>query len=328
MSAETAKRTRHIQEAQPASSETRNAVGNSEDVARLYTELVNSFSSNDTEAVRLIYRALLRLGRSRTEILAEVARVAAAQEATQTGSGSLGQAIAPTEVESGAPAAGIHAQSRPSVLPAFAGSRPAYNSDNSREARSLQRKERKEPGLTRLNVRTLLSAPATWFTPLAVAAGTAMLINLIIGAGATSTVPEHEATAPSAQTAAAPFEPTAIPPIKTPALAPAEPARIPENNDIVRHLSADEVATLRARGDALLSMGDITSSRLFYERAFVGGDAQAAIRLGATYDPVFLSQARVQGARSDMTIALEWYRRARDLGAVEAESLLKSFDDH
>jgi hypothetical protein len=29
-----------------------------------------------------------------------------------------------------------------------------------------------------------------------------------------------------------------------------------------------------------------------------------------------------------MTIALEWYRRARDLGAVEAESLLKSFDDH
>jgi len=97
MSAETAKRTRHIQEAQPASSETRNAVGNSEDVARLYTELVNSFSSNDTEAVRLIYRALLRLGRSRTEILAEVAWVAAAQEATQTGSGSLGQAIAPTE---------------------------------------------------------------------------------------------------------------------------------------------------------------------------------------------------------------------------------------
>ena len=88
------------------------------------------------------------------------------------------------------------------------------------------------------------------------------------------------------------------------------------------------MATLRARGDALLSMGDVTSSRLFYERAVLAGDAQAAIRLGATYDPVFLSRARVQGARSDMTIALEWYRRARDLGAVEAETLLKSFDEN
>ena len=95
-------------------------------------------------------------------------------------------------------------------------------------------------------------------------------------------------------------------------------------NDVVRHLSAGEVATLRARGDTLLSMGDVTSSRLFYERAFIAGDAQAAIRLGATYDPVFLSRARVQGMRGDMAIALEWYRRARDLGAVEAESLLRS----
>ena len=84
------------------------------------------------------------------------------------------------------------------------------------------------------------------------------------------------------------------------------------------------MATLRARGDTLLSMGDVTSSRLFYERAFIAGDAQAAIRLGATYDPVFLSRARVQGMRGDMAIALEWYRRARDLGAVEAESLLRS----
>jgi len=304
--------------------ETSDPFGNSEEVARLYTELVNSFGSNDSEAVRLIYRALLRLGRPRAEILAEVARVAAAQEATQTRSGSLGQAIAPTELESVAPTTAVHAQSRPRLLPASAGFRPALNSANLREARSLQRKERKESRPMRLNVRTLLNAPAAWFTPLAVAAGTAILINLLISAGATSSVPKQEATAPSTEASATPFEPTAIPSIETPASAPAEPARILDYNDVVRHLSAGEVATLRARGDTLLSMGDVTSSRLFYERAFIAGDAQAAIRLGATYDPVFLSRARVQGARSDMTIALEWYRRARDLGAVEAESLLRS----
>src|SRR5947208_16926403 len=127
MSTATPKRTRHIQGAQPASAETSNPVGNSEEAAQLYTELVSSFDSNDSEAVRLIYRALLRLGRPRTEILAEVARVAAAQEPKQTGSGSLGQAIAPTELESVAPTTAVHAHSRPRLLPASAGLRPALN---------------------------------------------------------------------------------------------------------------------------------------------------------------------------------------------------------
>src|SRR5947207_11994755 len=322
-------RRRYIQVARETTSvggalqETSDPFGNSEEVARLYTELVNSFGSNDSEAVRLIYRALLRLGRPRAEILAEVARVAAAQEATQTRSGSLGQAIAPTELESVAPTTAVHAQSRPRLLPASAGFRPALNSANLREARSLQRKERKESRPTRLNVRSLLRAPAACFTPLGAAAGTAILINLLISAGATSSVPKQEATAPSTEASATPFEPTAIPSIETPASAPAAPA-ILDYNDVVRHLSAGEVATLRARGDTLLSMGDVTSRRLFYERTFIAGVAQAAIRLGATYDPVFLSRARVQGMRGDMAIALEWYRRARDLGAVEAESLLRS----
>ena len=124
------KRKHHIQAAQPATSEASNPVQNSEEVARLYAELVNSFGSNDSEAVRLIYRALLRLGRPRAEILAEVARVAAAQEAKQTRSGSLRQAIAPTELESVAPTTAVHAQSRPRLLPASAGLRPALNSAN------------------------------------------------------------------------------------------------------------------------------------------------------------------------------------------------------
>ena len=61
-------RRRYIQVARETTSvggalqETSDPFGNSEEVARLYTELVNSFGSNDSEAIRLIYRALLRLG--------------------------------------------------------------------------------------------------------------------------------------------------------------------------------------------------------------------------------------------------------------------------
>ena len=39
-----------------------------------------------------------------------------------------------------------------------------------------------------------------------------------------------------------------------------------------------------------------------------------------------LDQARLRGARGDLSTALSWYRRARDLGVAEAEILLKSLE--
>jgi hypothetical protein len=83
-----------------------------------------------------------------------------------------------------------------------------------------------------------------------------------------------------------------------------------------------ETAPLVERGDRLFGVGDIASARLFYERAADAGDGQAALRLGETYDPAFLERAqlRVQG---DRALAVFWYRRARELGASEAEILLK-----
>jgi hypothetical protein len=53
--------------------------------------------------------------------------------------------------------------------------------------------------------------------------------------------------------------------------------------------SATETAALVARGDAFRSTGDMVSARLFYERAAGGGDGGTALRLGATFDPGFLS---------------------------------------
>jgi TPR repeat protein len=91
-------------------------------------------------------------------------------------------------------------------------------------------------------------------------------------------------------------------------------------------LSAEEAAALLARGDTLLSIGDVTSARLFYERAADGGAGLAAIRLGETYDPVFLDRVHLRGVRADPGAALSWYRRARDLGASEAEVLLRAVE--
>jgi hypothetical protein len=84
-----------------------------------------------------------------------------------------------------------------------------------------------------------------------------------------------------------------------------------------------ETAPLLSRGDSLFGMGDVASARLFYERAADIGNGEAALRLGKTYDPYFLEQVHARGVRSDLAVATRWYQRARDLGAREAESLMK-----
>jgi TPR repeat protein len=73
----------------------------------------------------------------------------------------------------------------------------------------------------------------------------------------------------------------------------------------------------------LFSAGDLAAARLFYERAADAGEAQAAIRLGETFDPIFLDHSHLHGVRGNVEAAVFWYRRAEDLGAAEAEVLLK-----
>jgi hypothetical protein len=91
-------------------------------------------------------------------------------------------------------------------------------------------------------------------------------------------------------------------------------------------LSTAEVTALIARGDQLLGTGDVVSARLFYERAADVGNGEAALKLGKTFDPTFLSFGRLSGVRGDPGAAIPWYRRARDLGQAEAEIHLKRLD--
>jgi hypothetical protein len=92
------------------------------------------------------------------------------------------------------------------------------------------------------------------------------------------------------------------------------------------HLPASEIQGLMSRGDALLGTGDVTSARLFYQRGAEGGDGNAALRLGETFDPVFLELAHFGSVSSDVKQAAYWYRRARDLGNNDADLLLKKLE--
>ena len=86
-------------------------------------------------------------------------------------------------------------------------------------------------------------------------------------------------------------------------------------------LSPAEVAALVTRGDGFLSVGDIASARLFYERAADTGNGSAVLRLGATFDPGFLSRAAIRGTLGDPVQAAFWYRRASELGDAATEPL-------
>ena len=100
----------------------------------------------------------------------------------------------------------------------------------------------------------------------------------------------------------------------------------PPKPSVEQGFSAPEIAALLERGNALFRAGDVVSARLFYERAADAGEAQGAVRLAETFDPVFLNRPVLRGARGDFDAALSWYRRARELGATEVADRLKALE--
>jgi hypothetical protein len=97
-------------------------------------------------------------------------------------------------------------------------------------------------------------------------------------------------------------------------------------NQPVPPFSGVEIAGLLARGDWLFATGDVASARLLFERAADAGEAQAALRLGETFDPVYLDDSRLRGLHGDPDAAVFWYRHARDLGATGVASRLKKLE--
>ena len=87
----------------------------------------------------------------------------------------------------------------------------------------------------------------------------------------------------------------------------------------VIQLDPEAIATL----ERFLKDGDILSARLLLKRAASAGNAQAALKLGMTFDPVFLAERGVIGFGPDVDQARGWYERAAELGSTEASRLLE-----
>jgi TPR repeat protein len=98
----------------------------------------------------------------------------------------------------------------------------------------------------------------------------------------------------------------------------------PKANDVsqlvapVGKLNSQRSAQLVKRGVELLRIGDFAAARLVLRPAAEGGDLEAALLLGATFDPAAVSDLGALGLVPDPNMARAWYQRAMDAGSVEA----------
>ena len=58
-----------------------------------------------------------------------------------------------------------------------------------------------------------------------------------------------------------------------------------------------------------------------------GKDAEAALALGTTYDPLIFLQLKIYGSKPDAAMARSWYEKAAELGSLAAPRRLKTLAD-
>jgi hypothetical protein len=85
----------------------------------------------------------------------------------------------------------------------------------------------------------------------------------------------------------------------------------------------EPVELLIGRSEKLLAAGEVEAARILLHPAAEAHDARAALALGATYDPVMLAILQARDADADVSLALDWYKKAREFGSVEAQKRLK-----
>ncbi len=88
-----------------------------------------------------------------------------------------------------------------------------------------------------------------------------------------------------------------------------------------RELRPNEVAILVRQAQELLATGDVKAARALLLRATEAQDPRAALALAKTYDPLVTRQAGAADG-PDALQARNWYQKAREWGAPEAQRLL------
>jgi hypothetical protein len=90
-----------------------------------------------------------------------------------------------------------------------------------------------------------------------------------------------------------------------------------------RRLDGEEIILLLKRGKDLIASGDLAAARLVLQRAADANHAEAALALGATYDPLVLRELKVYGFTPDAVMARVWYEKAIELGSPAAPRRLE-----
>ena len=78
-----------------------------------------------------------------------------------------------------------------------------------------------------------------------------------------------------------------------------------------------EVEDLIREGNKRMREGDIVEARQFYQRAVAFGDAEAALAMGRSFDPIYFARIEKKNADPDAAKAFDWYKRAMDAGASQ-----------
>jgi len=95
-----------------------------------------------------------------------------------------------------------------------------------------------------------------------------------------------------------------------------------------RVLDPEEIKLFMKQGEQFIAAGDVVTARIVFQRAAEAGDANAAMALGATYDPTVLAKLGVVGMSADVEKARSWYQTAEKLGSPEARRRLDVLADH
>lgn len=90
----------------------------------------------------------------------------------------------------------------------------------------------------------------------------------------------------------------------------------------VRSGEEDRITDLMEHGQKMIDVGYFAGARAYYERAAEAGSGEAALAVGATYDPAFVEALGVQGIKPDLEAAETWYARAAALGIADREARL------
>jgi hypothetical protein len=91
---------------------------------------------------------------------------------------------------------------------------------------------------------------------------------------------------------------------------------------ILRSDESDRIDDLIKHGQKMIEVGYLAGARAYFKRAVEAGSGEAALLLGACYDPAFIEKIGARGIKPDPKEARNWYERAKQLGIADVDAKL------